>query len=328
MDRAPSRPPGETVLRLAGQTMGTTWSVAAAAPAEVGEAVLVQAIQAELDAIIAVFSPWEPDSEISRFNAAPPGPFPLSEAFWAVLTAALDLADDTDGAVDPTLGALVDLWGFGPQGPRLGAIIPSDADVASGLAVSGWRSLRLDREARAAVQPGGMALDFAGIAKGHAVDRVSDALARLGASSHLVEIGGEMRGMGVKPDGQPWWIGLEEAPGAPSEKTVAALVDISVATSGDWRRAFEHEGHLYPHTLDGRTGRPIRNGVTSVTVFHASAMTADAWATALTVLGPEEGLAIATAYGLAAQIVARTAAGVIEHLTPAFIAMMDEDEAA
>src|SRR5690606_10614768 len=130
-------------LRLAGQTMGTTWSVAAAAPAEVGEAVLVQAIQAELDAIIAVFSPWEPDSEISRFNAAPAGAFALSEAFWAVLTAALDLADDTDGAVDPTLGALVDLWGFGPQGPRLGAIIPSDADVANGLAVSGWRSLRL-----------------------------------------------------------------------------------------------------------------------------------------------------------------------------------------
>lgn len=328
MHDAPLRPPGDDVVRLSGETMGTSWSVAAAPPPGISEAALAAAIQAELDAVIAVFSPWEPASEISRFNAAPAGAFPLSEAFWTVLDASLNLADDTDGAVDPTLGALVDLWGFGPHGPRLGAVIPSDADVSAALAVSGWRRLRLDREARAAVQPGGMALDFSGIAKGHAVDRVSDGLARFGATAHLVEIGGEMRGMGVKPDGQPWWIGLEEAPGAPSEKTVAALVDISVATSGDWRRAFEHEGHLYPHTIDGRTGRPIQNGVTSVTVFHASAMTADAWATALTVLGPEEGLAIATACGLAAQIVARTAEGVIEHLTPAFIAMMDEDEAA
>ncbi len=328
MHDAPLRPPGDDVLRLSGETMGTSWSVAAAPPPGISETALAAAIQAELDAVIAVFSPWEPDSEISRFNAAPPGAFPLSEAFWRVLDASLDMADDTDGAVDPTLGALVDLWGFGPEGPRLGAIIPSDADVSAALAVSGWRRLRLDREARAAVQPGGMALDFSGIAKGHAVDRVSEALARLGATAHLVEIGGEMRGMGIKPDGQPWWIGLEEAPGAPSEKTVAALVDIAVATSGDWRRAFEHEGRLYPHTIDGRTGRPIENGVTSVTVFHASAMTADAWATALGVLGAEEGLAIATAYGLAAQIVARTADGVVERLTPAFTAMMDEDEAA
>lgn len=135
-----------------------------------------------------------------------------------------------------------------------------------------------------------------------------------------------MLGRGVMPDGQPWWIGLEQPPGAPAPRTVAALVDIAVATSGDWRRAFEHEGRLYPHTIDGRTGRPIDNGVASVTVFHASAMNADAWATALTVLGAEEGLALAAAHGLAAQIVARTDAGMVEHLTPAFIAMMDEDE--
>lgn len=326
MDQAPSRPPSDDILRLKGETMGTTWSVAAVPPPGLDEAAISAAIQAELDTVVAAFSPWQADSEISRFNAAPAGAVPLSETFWTVLDASLNLADDCDGAVDPTLGALVDLWGFGPQGPRLGLILPPDDEIAAALAVSGWRRLRLDREARAAVQPGGMALDFSGIAKGHAVDRASDALVRLGATSHLIEIGGEMRGMGVKPDGQPWWIGLEEAPGAPSTRTVAALVDIAVATSGDWRRAFEHEGRLYPHTIDGRTGRPIENGVTSVTVFHASAMTADAWATALTVLGADEGLEIATAYGLAAQIVARTPRGVIERLTPAFVAMMDEDD--
>ena len=327
MSAPPSRPPGDEVLRLKGETMGTTWSVSAVAPPGWTEADLLAAVQPELDAVIAVFSPWERTSEISRFNAAPAGVWALSQAFWTVLDASMDLADDTDGAVDPTLGALVDLWGFGPPGPRIGSPVPPEDDIAAALSVSGWQKLRLNRDARGAIQPGGLKLDFSGIAKGHAVDRVSEALSRLGATSHLVEIGGEMRGRGVKPDGQPWWIGLEEPPGAPSSRTVAALVDIAVATSGDWRRAFEHEGHLYPHTIDGRTGRPINNGVTSVTVFHASAMTADAWATALTVLGAEEGLALATAHGLAAQIVARTEAGVIERLTPAFVAMMDEDEA-
>ena len=327
MGAPPSRPPGEDVVRLGGETMGTTWSVGAVAPAGVDETVLFAAAQAELDAVVAVFSPWEPASEISRFNAAPAGIWALSQAFWTVLDASMNLADDTDGAVDPTLGALIDLWGFGPSGPRIGAVLPSDEEIAEALAVSGWQTLRLNRDARGALQPGGMKLDFSGIAKGHAVDRVSEALTRLGATSHLVEIGGEMRGMGVKPDGQPWWIGLEEPPGAPSTRTVAALVDIAVATSGDWRRAFEHDGRLYPHTIDGRTGRPIDNGVTSVTVFHASAMIADAWATALTVLGPEAGPATAEAYDLAAQMVVRTTDGVVEHLTPAFVAMMDEDEA-
>ena len=327
MDVPPSRPPGEEVLRLKGETMGTTWSVGAVAPPGVDEAALAAAIQHELDTVIAAFSPWERSSEISRFNAAPAGLWVLSPTFWAVLDASMNLADETDGAVDPTLGALVDLWGFGPRGPRTGPPTPSDEEVAAALSVSGWQKLRLDREADGVMQLGGMRLDFSGIAKGHAVDRVSDALTRLGAASHLVEIGGEMRGRGVKPDGQPWWIGLEEPPGAPSSRTVAALVDIAVATSGDWRRAFEHEGRLYPHTIDGRTGRPVDNGVTSVTVFHASAMIADAWATALTVIGPGDGPGLAEAHGLAAQMVVRTADGVVEHLTPAFVAMMDEDEA-
>jgi len=326
METAPSRPPGDEVLRLKGETMGTTWAVGAVAPPDVDEAALSAAIEAELAGVIAVFSPWERTSEISRFNAAPQGVWALSQAFWTVLDASMNLADDTDGAVDPTLGALVDLWGFGPPGRRIGPAVPSDEEVAEALAVSGWQKLRLNRDARGAMQPGGMKLDFSGIAKGHAVDRVSDALTRLGATSHLVEIGGEMKGRGVKPDGQPWWIGLEEPPGAPSTRTVAALADIAVATSGDWRRAFEHEGRIYPHTINGKTGNPIDNGVTSVTVFHASAMVADAWATALTVIGPQEGPALAAAYGLAAQMVVRTAEGVVEHLTPAFAAMMDEDD--
>ncbi|CAL1690991.1 FAD:protein FMN transferase [Brevundimonas subvibrioides] len=306
--------------------MGTTWSVRLVAPSGLEQAAVEAAIQADLDAVIAVFSPWAHDSEIARFNAAPPGMWALSPALWSVLDASMNLADDTDGAVDPTLGALVDLWGFGPPGPRPDTDpLPSEAEIAAALAVSGWQGLRLHRDARAAMQPGGLKLDFSGIAKGHAVDRVSDTLTALGCNSHLVEIGGEMRGTGVKPDSQPWWIGLEPPPGAMIPRSVAGLVDIAVATSGDWRRAFQFDGILYPHTLDGRTGRPVANGVASVTVFHPSAMLADAWATALTVSGPEQGLALARAHGIAAQILTRTSEGVTEVLSPAFAAMLDDD---
>ncbi len=303
--------------------MGTTWSVRAVpAPGTVQDD-LQATIQAELDAVVALFSPWEPDSEISRFNLAPPGTWALSDPFRHLLDAAMNLADDTDGAVDPTLGALVDLWGFGPLGPRDG--LPTDDEIATALAVSGWQKLRLHRAGQAAVQPGGLALDFSGIAKGHAVDRVSERLTALGATSHLVEIGGELRGMGVKPDAQPWWVEIEQPPGSMIPRTVAALFDIAVATSGDYRRAFVHDDRLYPHTLDGRTGRPVDNGLTSVTVFDASAMRADALATALTVMGPDDGLAYATAMALNAHFVHRSATGLTETMTPAFAAMMDEE---
>lgn len=330
LEAAPFKPADGEIVSLDGETMGTTWSVRCVTPEQLDEASLLSAIQTELDAVIGVFSTWVRTSEISRFNTAPAEMYALSPEFWAVLQAALDIADETNGAVDPTLGALVDLWGFGPSGPRPDDVpaVPSDAEISEALAVSGWQKLRLhmDAEQRGAYQLGGMRFDFSGIAKGRAVDRVSDALTRLGVTSHLIEVGGEMRGRGVKPDMQPWWIGLEPPPGSQAPRTVAALVDIAVATSGDWRRAFEAEGRLYPHTIDGRTGRPVDNGMASVTVFHDSAMLADAWATALTVLGPDDGPAFAEAHRLAAQMIVRTEAGMVEKLTPAFIAMMDEDE--
>jgi thiamine biosynthesis lipoprotein len=332
---APERPPSDIVWSLDCLTMGTSWSARVVPAPGTDKQALTAAIQSELDAVVDLFSPWKPDSEISRFNTAPAGVWALSDPFWELLDAAMDIADIANGAVDPTLGALVDLWGFGPPGPRdAEAPTPSDAEIEAALAVSGWHKLRLNREARAAIQSGGqsggMKLDFSGIAKGHAVDRVSARLSAEGATSHLIEIGGELRGVGVKPDGQPWWVEIEQppvpaglAPAAP--RTVCALFDLAVATSGDYRRAFVHDGRLFSHTLDGRTGRPIDNGLACVTVFHASAMQADAWATALMVLGVEEGLELAETLELAAHFIARGPTGPVEHMTPAYRAMMDEN---
>ena len=328
--RMPRKPPSELIWDFRGQTMGTTWSVRLIPPPHLDRVVFQDAVEAELAAVIALFSHWDETSELSRFNAAPAGFYEVSEPFWALLDASLDLADATFGAVDPTLGALVDLWGFGPPGPRpLDAFgknptAPYEDEIRDALATSGWLKLRLNREARAVQQMGGLKLDFSGIAKGHAVDRVSERLTVLGAHSHLVEIGGEMRGAGVKWDGHPWWAELEQAPGAPAGRTVAALFDMAVATSGDWVRAYEVYGQAYSHTIDGRTGRPIANGVASVTVLAESAMRADAYATALAVMGPEEGPAFAEVVGLAASMVVRGEDGLTEIVTPAFQAMLDE----
>ena len=328
--KAPTRPPSDLVWDFAGETMGTTWAVRLSPPPGLDRAGFQAAIDDELNRIVLLFSHWEPRSELSRLNAAPPGFWAVSEPFWSLLNAALELADDTNGAVDPTLGALVDLWGFGPPGPRpldsFGAAptVPFEDEIAAALSVSGWGRLRLNRDARAVQQLGGVKLDLSGIAKGHAVDKVSDRLTAMGATHHLVEIGGELRGAGVKPDGHPWWVQLEQAPGAPAPRTVAALFDMAVATSGDWVRRYEVDGQAYSHTIDGRTGRPVDNGVASVTVLADTAMYADAMATALTVMGPEEGPAFAEAMNIAAAFVVRGENGLTETLTPAFAAMLNE----
>jgi len=310
--------------------MGTTWSVRLLPPPALDRAAFQSAIEAELARIVSLFSHWEPRSELSRLNAAPPGFWAVSEPFWDLLNQAMDLADETNGAVDPALGALVDLWGFGPPGPRplnafgTGPTVPFEEEIAAARALSGWGIVRFNREARAVQQLGGVKLDLSGIAKGHAVDRISERLTGMAATHHLVEIGGELRGAGVKPDGLPWWVELQQGPSAPGPRTVAALFDLAVATSGDWVRNFEAYGQRYSHTIDGGTGRPVENGVASVTVLAETAMYADAMATALTVMGPEEGPAYAEAMNIAAAFVVRTEGGLTETVTPAFAAMLSE----
>ncbi len=328
--KTPVRPTSELIWDFAGETMGTTWAVRLVPAPNLDRAAFQTSIEEELARIILLFSHWEPRSELSRLNAAPPGFWAVSEPFWTLLNAALDLADDTNGAVDPTLGALVDLWGFGPPGPRpldsfgKGHTVPFEEEIAAARELSGWGRLRLNRDARAIQQLGGVKLDLSGIAKGHAVDRVSERLTALGATHHLVEIGGEMRGAGVKPNGHPWWADLEQAPGAPAPRTVAALFDMAVATSGDWVRNYEVYGQSFSHTIDGHTGRPVNNGVASVTVLADTAMYADAMATALIVMGPEEGPAFAEAMNIAAAFVVRGEDGMTETATPAFTAMLNQ----
>lgn len=329
--RAPAL--GAQVHALQGVTMGTSWSVRVAGPRALALAPLAQAIQQELDLVVAQMSPWEPGSDISRFNHAPAGSWhALPDAFSEVLACALQVARDSDGAYDPAAGALVDAWGFGPRQrhDEPGFVPPDDAAVQAARVVSGWQ--RLETGARGVRQPGGLRLDLSAIAKGHAVDRVVQRLARqFGLDDVLAEVGGELRGEGVKPDGQPWWVALEPVPrwvdggwqlDADPLPTRIALHGLSVATSGDHRRFFARGDRRYPHTIDPRSGRPIDHGVAVVTVLDASCMRADALSTALTVMGPQAGLPWAAQRGIAALFVTRRAdGGLDEQVTPAFAAL-------
>ena len=306
--------PAARIVDLGGETMGTRWTVRAVLPAGLPVGAVATAIGARLDGIVAEMSHWSPTSLLSRFNRSAAGHWTtLPPDFAHVVARGLSIAAASDGAFDPTIGRIVDLWGFGPipvDGP------PVDEAVAAALAAAGWRRLAYRPGDRGLRQPGGLALDLSGIAKGHAVDAVGGVLERLGVRHALVEIGGELVGRGMRPDGEPWWVDLEVPPGCDLAPLRIALHGLAVATSGDYRRG--------AHTIDPRTGRAVANGVVSASVIHDDALGADAWATALTVSGAGQGMTLAATHGIAARIVTRIDGETREYLTPALRAMLGD----
>ncbi len=308
-----SHDPAATVADMGGATMGTYWRVRLAAPPGFDRDAAKGAVEQRLAIIVEEMSQWEPASLLSRFNHASAGRWTdLPDDFSAVIAAALDIAARTQGAFDPTMGRLTDLHGFGAT-PL--STPPTPEAVAQALALSGWRRLAYEPAARRLTQPGGLWLDFAGIAKGHAVDMTANLLGAMGIRHCMVEIGGECVGRGIRPDGDPWWVELECPPDLDLPPLRLALHQLAIATSGNYVRG--------DHTLDPRTGYPARNGIASASVIHTTAMQADAWATAITVLGPQDGAALATREGLAARIVTQEGAAAREWLSPALQAMLD-----
>ncbi|MEG3180912.1 FAD:protein FMN transferase [Sphingomonas sp. LT1P40] len=302
---------------LDGVTMGTSWSAKIVDPPR-GIAAEIATV---LDTVITQMSQWESASQLSRINATTPGSWhPIAPEFAHVMTAALDIADRSNGAFDPAMGVPANLWGFGPSGPR--SDTPTEAEITAAHTASGRDALDFDPLLLRLRRTRAVRLDLSGIAKGYAVDTVAARLRALGCADFLVEIGGELVGAGIQPDGQPWWVDLETPPGTAFAPLRIALHGIAVATSGDYARAFEADGTRYAHTIDPRTGRPITNHVVSVTVIHNQCMHADAWASALTVLGPDEGMALAEREGLAAHMLVRKAGQPRELLSLALLGML------
>jgi FAD:protein FMN transferase len=315
-------PPGSRVHTFDGASMGTTWSARVAMSRSDD---LQPALQAELDAVVAQMSHWDGGSLLSRYNRAPAGTWiALPAQFFDVMDYALWAMEASGGAYDPAAGALVDLWGFGParRHDHAGFYAPDAQAVARAQAQRAGARVELDRERRRLLQPGGVVLDLSSIAKGYAVDRLAQCLESRGLHHYVVEVGGELRGAGVKPDGQPWWVEIEGVPGAAAAPAVVALHGLAIATSGDYRQYFTQGRRRVSHTLDPRTGRPIANDVASVTVLAPTCMAADALSTVLTVLGPVDGPAFAARHALAARFLVRRAEALDEIRTPAWKALL------
>ncbi|UWQ65048.1 FAD:protein FMN transferase (plasmid) [Leisingera caerulea] len=291
---------GPEEVRLSGQTMGTTYSVIAIG-VELDQEALAAEVDATLAAVNAKMSNWDPASEVSTFSAArSTAPVRVSPEFAHVLAAANDVHEKTGGKFDVTLGPLIELWGFGPRKPE--DPVPADAAITEALeGVGQARLLTLDQEAgtlkKSAPETG---INLSAIAKGYGVDAVAETLQGFGVENYMVEIGGDLVTKGQNAKGEAWRIGIEKPDAA--AQTVQLIVpvsDLGLATSGDYRNYFEHEGQRYSHILDPVAGRPVTHRTASVTVIAENAMLADAWATAMLVLGSAEGLKLAEQHKLA-----------------------------
>lgn len=295
-------------VQAGGSVFGTSWSLTYLnAPDHVTDADVHSAVEAAFATVNESMNHYDPNSLISLFNAlSVKTPVEVDWDFAYVLSAALDLAKVTQGAYDVTVNPLSDLWGFGPAGPTQ---FPSDDDIRAALESVGSEHLEWRSDIRRLSKlTSGVELDFSSLAKGYAVDLAADALDGMGVARYMLEIGGEVRVRGRSPRGDAWRIAIERPePGVRGGVHAAlSLVDTGVATSGDYRNFFEHEGIRYSHLIDPRIGYPVRHDVVSVTVVHGSAMMADAWATALTVMGSTEALAMAEARDLAIYLITQS----------------------
>ena len=295
------------VQELLGSTMGTTFSVKIVAPPpELDLPSLQREIQDALDAINESMSTYIDGSALSRFNASDSVDWQeVPEDLCYAVEAAQVISEFTGGAFDVTVGPLVDLWGFGPT--DTGTVPPDPEQVAAVRKIVGFTGLHADCSIPALRKDSpGTRVDLSAFAKGHAVDLVADLLDKRALPNYLVEIGGEMRMRGLNGRLEKWAIAVE-TPNRDSRsvETIVRLTDAAMATSGDYRNYFEHEGRFYSHTIDPRTGFPVTHDAASVTVVADTAAFADAAATALLVLGPGAGLELAERERIAALFLLR-----------------------
>ncbi len=318
-NRVPDPSSDGNLVALGGQTMGTTFSVKVRTPssAEVND-MISSAILEELVAVVNAMSTYEPESEISRWNRSDStDAITISHSFAQVVEEGLSVSALSKGAFDMTVQPLVDLWGFGPKRRKEA---PSLEQIEAALTNVGSNLIRLDTsESTLTKAKAGVWLDLSAIAKGYAVDRVSDRLMALGYQQHFVEIGGEVRARGTKSDTQPWRIGVESPKANGSVRLALPLTDRAIATSGSYRNFRNYGAKTFSHTLDPRTGRPVMHKPVSVSVVSDTCMRADAWATALSVLGAEKGFNLAQTLELAVSFLHVDEAGdLIERQTADF----------
>lgn len=297
------------LMHLKGRTMGTSYNVKFYSSEKLSDSSEVQAkIDDLLIKVNKEMSTYIKESEISYFNQTDRlGWLKISPDFFKVSDYALKLAQQSKGAFDPTIGPLVNLWGFGPGGKRK---VPETKAIEAARKRVGYDKISLNPETlEIKKKVPGVYLDLSALAKGFGVDKVSDYLLENDSKNFMVEIGGEVRTMGGKLEGGLWRIAIEAPHPEISGKSYQRVLDLksmSLATSGSYRNFFMEDGKKYSHTIDAKSGRPVAHTVASVSVAHKeSCMKADALATALMAMGLEKGLAFAQEQGIAAYFVYR-----------------------
>lgn len=293
-------------ITFSGATMGTTYHIKAYLNQSLGleKEALHQIIDDDLVNFNQIMSTYIADSELSLLNRAPAHQWiALSPPLWEVLSISREVAKYSEGAFDPTVGPLVNVWGFGPN-KRIS--FPSEEEIEAAKALTGFKRLSFDDESRRVMKLGELYLDLSAIAKGYATDVLGDLLEAYAIKNYMVEIGGELKIRGVNGTGGYWTIGVERPSLAHDGAMLAISGDnVGIATSGDYRNYYEEDGIRASHTIDPNTGKPITHSLASITVIAESAAMSDAYATAINVMGPDFGFEFAETHHMAAYFIVR-----------------------
>ncbi|HCI6406732.1 TPA: FAD:protein FMN transferase ApbE [Klebsiella quasipneumoniae subsp. similipneumoniae] len=313
--------PASTATVLDGKTMGTFWRVSVIGVDEAKAQALRAKVQAQLDADDRLLSTWKNDSALMRFNhATDTRPWPVSEAMADIVTLSLRIGAKTHGAMDITVGPLVNLWGFGPD--KQPVATPDAQAIAAAKARTGLQHLQvINQSGRQFLQKDipDLFVDLSTMGEGYAADHLARLMEQEGISRYLVSVGGALVSRGMNGEGKPWRVAIQKP--TDRENAVQAIVDINghgISTSGSYRNYYELDGKRISHVIDPQTGQPITHKLVSVTVIAPTALEADGWDTGLMVLGPEKAQQVVREQGLAVYMIVKEGEGFKTWMSPQF----------
>ncbi|MBN7123039.1 FAD:protein FMN transferase ApbE [Erwinia billingiae] len=314
-----------SAMVLEGSTMGTFWRISLAGVAPERKASLQKAVQQQLDEDDRQLSTWKNDSVLSRFNQyRGSDPQPVSENMADIVSLSLRIGRKTAGAMDITVGPLVNLWGFGPDKQPLKE--PTQAQIDAAKALTGLQHLQVIQKAEGAYLQKdlpGLYVDLSTVGEGFATDHLARLMEKEGINSYLVSVGGAVLTRGKNAQGQPWKVAIQKP--TDRENAVQAVVDLQghgISTSGSYRNYYELDGKRISHVIDPTTGRPIQHKLVSATVIATTALEADGWDTGLMVLGEEKAKALALRENLAVYLIEKQGEGFSSWMSPQFKAFI------
>lgn len=320
---------GPDIVKISGATMGTQYNISWVETEHYNQQSigrLQQEVDLVLERINQSMSTYRPESELSVINQHTSQQWrDISLDLYRVLMMAGTVYLGSEKAFDPTVGPLVNLWGFGPDKGL--DEVPAQKDINAALQTIGYgiANLRLRDEGYQVKLIEPRYIDLSAIAKGYAVDELARLFAEKDIPNYLIEVGGELVARGNKPDGKQWRVAIEAPPESGRRvQKVINLDGLGIATSGDYRNYFEKDGKRFSHTIDPRTGYPVEHKLASVSVLHESVALADAWATALMVLGTERGMEVARKYRLMVYFLYREEQGFADIASPEFEAFLQQ----